>query len=145
MDKYNTAQEYYADQTGLAKERLMIIRDLIYELVPDAVEGMSYGVSAYGLKPNAKLQDKFMMAGFKKHIGIYPHPFTIEAFSERLKPYKTSKGAIQLPLHMDLDIELVKDMISIITSFSGKLYGIRSRKRKDLIKQVKEVVASPEK
>ena len=32
-----------------------------------------------------------------------------------------------------LEEELVKDMISIITSFSGKLYGIRSHRRKQLI------------
>jgi putative resolvase len=39
--------------------------------------------------------------------------------------------------------ELVRDLITIITSFSGRLYGLRSHKTKKLIQTVKEVVQSP--
>ena len=34
--------------------------------------------------------------------------------------------------------ELTKDLISIITSFSGRLYGLRSRKLKNILEAVKE-------
>jgi predicted site-specific integrase-resolvase len=37
--------------------------------------------------------------------------------------------------------ELVQDMIAILTSFSGKLYGMRSKKRKKLLTIMKEVVS----
>jgi putative resolvase len=36
--------------------------------------------------------------------------------------------------------ELVKDMIAIITSFSSKLYGMRSYKQKKIVSAVKEVI-----
>lgn len=36
--------------------------------------------------------------------------------------------------------ELADDLISIITSFSGKLYGLRSKKHKELQKTVKESI-----
>lgn len=39
-----------------------------------------------------------------------------------------------------LEEELVQDMLSIVTSFSGKLYGIRSAKRKKLLENVREVI-----
>ncbi len=39
-----------------------------------------------------------------------------------------------------LEEELVQDMLSIVTSFSGKLYGIRSAKRKKLLENVREIV-----
>jgi predicted site-specific integrase-resolvase len=39
--------------------------------------------------------------------------------------------------------ELVKDLITIITSFAGGLYRLRSHKTKRLIQTVKEVVRSP--
>ncbi|MGJ7922602.1 IS607 family transposase [Neobacillus sp. LXY-4] len=39
-----------------------------------------------------------------------------------------------------LQEELVEDLIAIITSFSGKLYGIRSHKNKIVEKKVKEVL-----
>lgn len=37
--------------------------------------------------------------------------------------------------------ELADDLISIITSFSGKLYGLRSKKHKELQKTVEEAIA----
>lgn len=38
--------------------------------------------------------------------------------------------------------ELVKDLIAIITSFSAKLYGLRSHKTKRLLETIKkEVIA----
>ncbi|MDQ0242638.1 putative site-specific integrase-resolvase [Bacillus fengqiuensis] len=36
--------------------------------------------------------------------------------------------------------ELADDLISIITSFSGKLYGLRSKKHKELQKKVEEAI-----
>ena len=33
------------------------------------------------------------------------------AFQERLMPYKTSKGAVQLPMNEPLPLELVQDMV----------------------------------
>ena len=43
-----------------------------------------------------------------------------------------------------LEEELVQDMLSIVTSFSGKLYGIRSAKRKKLLENVRKVVQEQE-
>lgn len=39
-----------------------------------------------------------------------------------------------------LEQELVKDMLAIVTSFSGKLYGMRSHKKKRIIEHVKEAL-----
>lgn len=39
-----------------------------------------------------------------------------------------------------LEDELVQDMLSIVTSFSGKLYGIRSSRRKRLLENVRKVL-----
>jgi len=38
--------------------------------------------------------------------------------------------------------ELVEDLLSIVTSFSGKLYGIRSKKKEEVAARVKEVFKS---
>lgn len=43
-----------------------------------------------------------------------------------------------------LEEELVQDMLSIVTSFSGKLYGIRSAKRKKLLENVRKVLKEKE-
>jgi excisionase family DNA binding protein len=36
--------------------------------------------------------------------------------------------------------ELVEDLLSIVTSFSGKLYGIRSKKKEEVTTKIKEVI-----
>ena len=38
--------------------------------------------------------------------------------------------------------EMVQDLIAIITSFSAKLYGLRSHKTRELLQSVKEVTSS---
>ena len=40
--------------------------------------------------------------------------------------------------------ELVDDMVSLLASFSEKLYGMRSSQRKQLAEQVKEIIKEPE-
>lgn len=49
-------------------------------------------------------------AGFKNHVGLYPGPEAVREFSERLKGYKTSKGAIQLPYSGTVPVELISDI-----------------------------------
>jgi predicted site-specific integrase-resolvase len=38
--------------------------------------------------------------------------------------------------------ELVEDLLAIVTSFSGKLYGIRKKKKESFKRQVKEAIIS---
>lgn len=50
-------------------------------------------------------------AVFKKHIGFYPTNTPIDHFSERLKEFKTSKGAIQFPINDPLPIDVIMDIV----------------------------------
>jgi len=50
-------------------------------------------------------------AAFRKHIGIYPGGEATTRFADRLTAYKTSKGAIQLPLNQPIDHELIADIV----------------------------------
>ncbi len=50
-------------------------------------------------------------AASKKHIGLYPGEEAVEVFAERLTGYKTSKGAIQLPLGKPVDHALITDIV----------------------------------
>lgn len=52
-----------------------------------------------------------MIAGYKKHVGLYPHPTTMEKFTEELKDYKQGKGSVQFPIDKPLPCELIVDMI----------------------------------
>lgn len=58
-------------------------------------------------------------AAFKNHIGLYPGPQAVSTFADRLKEYKTSKGAIQLPFDKPLPFELIE----AIAKWCEKEYG----------------------
>ncbi|RLF89178.1 IS607 family transposase, partial [Thermococci archaeon] len=44
----------------------------------------------------------------------------------------------------DAQQELVEDLIAIITSFAGKLYGLRSHKKKKLVQGFKQLLKEVE-
>jgi uncharacterized protein YdhG (YjbR/CyaY superfamily) len=52
-----------------------------------------------------------MMAGFKNHVGFYPHPTTMERFWDQLDDFKKAKGSVQFPLNKPLPRELIVKMI----------------------------------
>ena len=52
-----------------------------------------------------------MMAGYINHVGLFPHPTTIEKFDEELKDYKKGKGSVQFPINKPLPEELIIKMI----------------------------------
>ena len=82
------------------------MRAAIASAAPDAAEKISYQMPTFVLEGNL-----VHFAAFKNHIGFYPTPSGITEFSEKLKPYKCSKGAIQFPLDMPLPIELIEQIV----------------------------------
>jgi predicted site-specific integrase-resolvase len=63
---------------------------------------------------------------------------------EYLKTYFNSHGATIVVLNheevQDPQIELVDELIAIVTSFSGKIYGLRSHKAKRIVSGIKQEV-----
>lgn len=110
--KYKNVEEYLNDQPEDARKLLIEMKSLILEVVPYAEEKMNYGVPAYAFVKGGKSNQQVMIAGFKKHVGLYPDPSTIEHFIEALIDYKTSKGTVQFPLDKPLPAQLIKDMIA---------------------------------
>jgi uncharacterized protein YdhG (YjbR/CyaY superfamily) len=49
---------------------------------------------------------------FKSHIGFYPTPSGITAFQKEIRPYKSSRGAVQFPIDQPLPLPLVKAIVS---------------------------------
>jgi len=50
-------------------------------------------------------------AAYKKHIGFYPTPSAIAAFTKELSPYKQPRGAIQFPIDQPIPFHLVSRMV----------------------------------
>jgi uncharacterized protein YdhG (YjbR/CyaY superfamily) len=54
----------------------------------------------------------YTIAGYKKHVGLYPHPTTMEHFEKQLTKYRRGKGSVQFPVDSELPKELIIDMIT---------------------------------
>lgn len=92
-----------SEKQQILKELLLIIR----KVAPaDTVETISYQMPTFRYNGNL-----MHFAAFKNHIGLYPGPDSIQHFASELKAYKTSKGAIQIPLDKDLPQKLIESIV----------------------------------
>ncbi len=96
------------------QERLQAMRSAIREAAPEAQERISWAMPTFWQKVNIA-----HFAAHARHIGFYPGAEAIEAFEERLQPYKRSKGAVQFPMDGALPLDLVRDMVRYNTRRLG--------------------------
>jgi len=100
-----TVDGYIAGQPEEVREYLKEIREALRAALPEAEERISWSMPTYWKKCSL-----IHFAAFKKHIGLYPGPEAVKIFADRLKEYKTSKGAIQLPYDKPLPLELIGEI-----------------------------------
>ena len=98
--------EYIAAFPPEVRAKLERIRAAIREAAPEAKERMAYRMPAF-----SQDGDLAFFAAFKAHIGFYPLPAAMEAFRERLAPYKTAKGSVQFPLDRPLPVDLIRRIV----------------------------------
>ena len=97
-----TIDEYISECPEEVRPVLQKIRSVIKEAAPQASEKISYQMPTFYLNGNL-----VHFAAHQNHIGFYPTPSGIEAFSDELSIYKSSKGAVQFPLDQPIPYELI--------------------------------------
>ncbi len=86
------------------------LRATILAVVPDAEQGISYGVPAFRL--HGKVIAGF--AAFKHHLSYLPHSGSVfPELREELASYRTSTGALQFPVDAPLPTPLVERLIRV--------------------------------
>ncbi len=100
-----TIEEYIERQSEEVQPYLWQINGVIKAALPEAMEKISWSMPTYWKKRNL-----IQFAAFKKHIGLYPGPEAVEVFAGRLKEYKTSRGAIQLPYNKPFPLGLIAEI-----------------------------------
>lgn len=102
----SSIDDYIADQSPELQPLLQTIRETIHLAAPDAIEKIAWRMPTFWQGENI-----MHFAAFKNHIGIYPGGEAVGIFADRLSGYKTSKGAIQLPLNQPIDKQLITDIV----------------------------------
>lgn len=86
------------------------LRSTILDIVPDAEEGISYGVP--GFKVRGKTIAGF--AAFKNHLSYLPHSGSVfPELREELSGYSTSSGALRFEIDKPLPRGLVERLIAV--------------------------------
>jgi uncharacterized protein YdhG (YjbR/CyaY superfamily) len=86
------------------------LRRTILDLVPDAEQGISYGVPAF--KVRGKTIAGF--AAFKNHLSYLPHSGSVfPELRKELTGYSTSSGALRFEIDKPLPRELVERLIAV--------------------------------
>jgi uncharacterized protein YdhG (YjbR/CyaY superfamily) len=119
--EYKTVEEYFESQPELTKEALEGLRTCILKASPTAKETLNYNIPAYQLVEGGKRDQQIMIAGYKNHVGLYPHPSVMEKFDHEIKEFKKGKGSVQFPLNLPLPEDLIIRMVK----YRMKLLGIK--------------------
>ena len=104
IDQYLDALEE-PKRTTLAQ-----LRQMILDTLPEAEQGISYGVPAF--KVRGKTIAGF--AAFKNHLSYLPHSGSVfPQLAEELIGYATSSGALRFSIDQPLPRSLVEKLIAV--------------------------------
>lgn len=106
MAAITNIDQYIAQFEGKKRALLQEIRATIARTTPEATETISYQMPTFRYKGNL-----IHFALFRQHLGIYPGSEAIDHFKEELTAYKTSKGAIQIPLDQKIPHALIEKLV----------------------------------
>jgi uncharacterized protein YdhG (YjbR/CyaY superfamily) len=104
--------DYLAALDEPKRSTLEALRQTIAELLPEAEQGISYGLPAF------RVQGKVVagFAAFKNHLSYLPHSGSVfpELRDELAEyGYKTSSGALQFPVDTPIPKVLVEKLIVV--------------------------------
>ncbi|MFA5990857.1 MAG: DUF1801 domain-containing protein [Candidatus Doudnabacteria bacterium] len=122
--KPKNINEYIQASPKEAQKKLREMLVCIRAVAPGATESLKWGMPAFSYK-----RILVTFAGFKHHVGLYPTPSAIKAFSKKLTKYKTATGSIQFPLEKPLPLTLIRQ----ITAFRVKESKLEDKKWKEKI------------
>lgn len=115
--------EYIAGFPPNVQESMQKIRAIVREAAPDAEETLKYRMPTFVLHGNL-----VHFAGFQNHIGLYPTPSAIQAFSGDLADYESAKGSVQFPLNRPVPFALIKRMVEFRVNETRAKTAAKNRK-----------------
>ena len=102
--------DYLANLDEPKRTTLQQLRQTIAGIIPNAEQGISYGMPAFRLHGNVIAG----FAAFKNHLSYLPHSGSVLAeLADDVAGYVTSKGAFRFSIDKTLPKTLVKKLIAV--------------------------------
>jgi len=101
---------YLASLDEPKRATLAALRESLRRLLPDAEEGISYGLPAFRLR--GKTVAGF--AAFTRHLSYLPHSGSVfPVLADDLTDYTFSTGALRFPIDQPLPEALVEKLVAV--------------------------------
>lgn len=118
--KPRTIDEYLAEVSEDKRSALEKLRAIIKSVVPDAEEGISYGLAAFRLNGRPLVA----FGASANQCAFYPMSSnTVADHEHELKKYDTSKGTIRFPAEKPLPAALVRKLVKARLAEMKKSFG----------------------
>ena len=106
-EKYTSVDEYMKDFEGETKLRIDEIRALLFRLIPNVTERISYNIPAYFL--DKKLIVYF--SGYEHHVSLYPGRAGSKEHKALAAEYGSGKSTLKFPNSKPLPLDLIEEFI----------------------------------
>src|SRR5438093_10936499 len=111
--KPNTIDEYLAGVNASHRDSLWKLRQTIHDVVLNAEECISNGISAFRLNRRALV----FFGAWAKHCAFYPgSSASLKKFRSDLKGFQISKGTVRFSPDNPLPVALVKKLVKARTA-----------------------------
>ncbi|MBN2806889.1 MAG: DUF1801 domain-containing protein [Prolixibacteraceae bacterium] len=121
----NEIDQYIGRFSPEIQDMLKKVRASIRKAAPEAIEAFKYQMPTYVLEGNL-----VHFAANKQHLGFYPAPSGLSAFSEEISAYKNSKGAVQFPYNREIPYALIEKIVRFRVEENKQLALKRQAKSK---------------
>jgi uncharacterized protein YdhG (YjbR/CyaY superfamily) len=107
---FATVDEYFASFPPEVRSVLEEARRHIRSVVPAAGETISYGIASF------TLHDRYLvyLAGWKRHVSLYPVPTGDAPFEEAIGPYRSAKSTVKFPLNKAVPYDLIERIVELL-------------------------------
>jgi uncharacterized protein YdhG (YjbR/CyaY superfamily) len=105
-----TVEEYLAGFPDDVRAVLENARAVIRGALPDAEERISYGIIRFGISGRHAIY----LAGWKKHLGVYPVPAAEGEFERELAPYRAAKDSLHFPYAQPIPYDLLERVTEFV-------------------------------
>ncbi len=112
MPTYTDIDAYVAALPPAAAPVVAEIRRRIHEAVPDAGETISYDMPTFTRDGRSFVH----VAGWAKHVSIYPVPEVDDALEGEVAPYRSGRSTLKLPLSQEIPYDLVARLAALLAA-----------------------------
>jgi uncharacterized protein YdhG (YjbR/CyaY superfamily) len=114
-EHFESVDDYIGSFPPEVQTVLQAVRDTIHAAAPGAEESISYQIATFSIGGRPVVY----LAGWKKHISLYPVPDLDETSEPQVAPYLSGQGTAKFPLAKPIPHELITVLVGRLVAQRG--------------------------